>query len=155
MHVCIMLSALGDATKLLSGVLTLISFWNLDFFRHVLPPFCISSRLTDLDVLRLDCISAFYPLFLALLTLVLIELHARNFCPLVTSSGNQTTNTLPTVEESWILNHLWLLHWQLSCLWHSVKSWYCTTQHPIISATNIWGEVCTIPAFRVTLQPSM
>ncbi len=65
---------------LLRGILTLVSFWNLDFFRHMVPPFCISSRLT---ALLLDCISAFYPLFLAVLTLVLIELHARNFCPLV------------------------------------------------------------------------
>ena len=49
---------------LLHGILTLTSFWNLDFFRHVVPPFCISSRLTDLDVVLLECISAFYPLLL-------------------------------------------------------------------------------------------
>ena len=67
----------------LQGILTLVSFWNLDFFRHVVPPFCISSRLTDLYVLFLDFISALYPLFLVVITLSLIELHARNFRPLV------------------------------------------------------------------------
>ena len=68
---------------LLRGILLFISFWNLDFFRDVVPPFCISSRLTDIDVVLLDCISAFYPLLLVVLTLVCIELHARNFRPLV------------------------------------------------------------------------
>lgn len=68
---------------LLHCVLTLISFWNLDFFRYAVPQFCISSKLTDLDVLLLECISAYYPLLLVILTFVLIELHARNFLPLV------------------------------------------------------------------------
>ena len=68
---------------LLHSILTLVSFWNLDFFRHVVPPFCISSKLTDLDVLLLQCISTFYPLLLVVLTFICIELHARNFRPLV------------------------------------------------------------------------
>ena len=68
---------------LLHGILTLTSFWNLDFFNHLVPPFCISSSLTDLHVLLLELISAFYPLSLVILTLVCIELHARNFRPLV------------------------------------------------------------------------
>ena len=29
-------------------------FWNLDFFRFIIPPFCISDRLTNLHVLTLD-----------------------------------------------------------------------------------------------------
>ena len=68
---------------LLQGILTLISFWNLDFLRHVVPPFCISSRLTDLHAVLLECISALYPLFLVVFTFACIELHARNFRPLV------------------------------------------------------------------------
>ena len=67
----------------LHGVLTLSSFWNLDFFRHLVPPFCISSRLTHLHVLFLELISAFYPLLLVILTFACIELHDRNFRPLV------------------------------------------------------------------------
>ena len=39
----------------LHGILTLSSFWSLDFFHHLVPPFCISSRLTDLHVLFLEC----------------------------------------------------------------------------------------------------
>ena len=68
---------------LLHGIQTLISFWNLDFFRHVMPPFCISSKLTDLHILLLECVSALYPISLVVLTFLCIELHARNFRPLV------------------------------------------------------------------------
>ena len=68
---------------LLHSSLTLTSFWNLDYFRHAVPPFCISSRLTDRDVVFLECISALYPLLLLVVTFVLIELHARNFRLLV------------------------------------------------------------------------
>ena len=63
---------------------TLISIWNLDIFRSVVPPFCVSSKLTDVDVVLLDYISVLYPLLLILITYIGIELHARNFSPVVT-----------------------------------------------------------------------
>ena len=52
--------------------------WSLDFFQHLIPPFCLSSSLTNIHVLFMELISAFYPLILMLLTYLLIELHARN-----------------------------------------------------------------------------
>ena len=62
---------------------TLCGFWNLDFLRHVIPPFCVDSRLNNLHALWLDFISAYYPLLLIFITYVAIELHARNFKPIV------------------------------------------------------------------------
>lgn len=62
----------------LKSVLTLIDVWNLDFFRHSVPPFCVSSHLTDLDAVFLEYVSALYPLLLIIVTYVSIELHARN-----------------------------------------------------------------------------
>ena len=63
---------------------TLISIWNLDIFRYVVPPFCVSSKLTDVDAVLLEYISVLYPLMLNLITYIGIELHARNFSPVVT-----------------------------------------------------------------------
>ena len=63
---------------------TLISVWNLDIFRHVVPPFCVSSKLTDVDAVLLEYISVLYPLLLILITYIGIKLHARNFSPVVT-----------------------------------------------------------------------
>ena len=62
---------------------TLCEFWNLDFFRHVIPPFCVDSRLNNLQTLWLDFISAYYPLLLIAFSYTAIELHARNFKPVV------------------------------------------------------------------------
>ena len=56
---------------------TFYGFWNLDFFRYVIPPFCLSNSLTDLHVVAMEYIVAFYSLFLILLTYICIKLHDR------------------------------------------------------------------------------
>lgn len=38
--------------------MTVLSFWNLDFFRALYPPFCLSPHLTTLQVLLLDYLIA-------------------------------------------------------------------------------------------------
>ncbi len=55
-----------------------ISFWNLDIFRSIIPPFCVSSELTDLHDLLLEYAFTMYPLILVIITYIGIELHARN-----------------------------------------------------------------------------
>ena len=63
---------------------TLYGIWNLDFFRYVLPPFCIGSPIrTRLHVLSLEYIVAIYPLVLIGATYICIELHDRNYKVLV------------------------------------------------------------------------
>ena len=52
--------------------------FNLDFFRFIIPPFCISDRLTNLHVLTMEYLVALFPLFLTALTYFLIQLHARD-----------------------------------------------------------------------------
>ena len=58
-------------------------FWNLDFFRHILPPFCVSSELKDVHIYLIDYISSFYPLCLICFTWIIIKLHFHNFKPVV------------------------------------------------------------------------
>ena len=64
-------------------ILTCYGFWNLDFFRSVIPPFCVSQGLKNMHVLALQYVSAFYPLLLIALTYACVELHGHNFRPLV------------------------------------------------------------------------
>ena len=73
-------TALGRGTKIL---LTIYGVFNLDFFHFVLPPFCISSQLRPIHVFSLGYISAFYPFSLIFLTWLCVELHGRNFRPIV------------------------------------------------------------------------
>ena len=64
-------------------ILALYRVFNLDFGHYLLPPYCLSSKLKFIHEAYLRYISAFYPPLLILLTWICIELHGRNFRPLV------------------------------------------------------------------------
>ena len=68
---------------LVHTVSVLCGIWNLDFFRHIIPPFCVSSNLKNIQALNLEYISIIYSLVLIFLTYVCIELHAKNITPVV------------------------------------------------------------------------
>ena len=73
-------NTLRTGTKIL---LTIYGVFNLDFFHYVLSPFCISSQLRPIHVFSLGYVSAFYPFLLILLTWLCVELHGRNYRPIV------------------------------------------------------------------------
>ena len=54
---------------------TLYGVSNLDFFRTIYPDICLN--VTTLQMLALDYVTAFYPLFLILVTTILVKLHSR------------------------------------------------------------------------------
>ena len=62
-------------------IAALYGFWNLDFFRTLIPHICL--EMNTLQALALDYAIACYPLLLIVVSYVLIELHARNFRLLV------------------------------------------------------------------------
>ena len=64
-------------------LLTIYGVFNLDFFRYIIPHFCISSTMTTIQALSLEYIVAFYPLFLTIILYICIQLHARDCKPLV------------------------------------------------------------------------
>ena len=69
----------GHLKYLLHLVRLLCGIWNLDFFRHLIPPFCVSRHLTNLQALTLEYFYVVYPLVLIIATFMCIELHAKNF----------------------------------------------------------------------------
>ena len=71
------LSVLIHVVRMLSGI------WNLDFFRYLVPPFCVSSHLSNMQALSLEHIYIVYPFSLILVSFICIELHARSFRPIV------------------------------------------------------------------------
>ena len=54
-------------------------FWNLNFCKTIIPPFCISEKLTELHVMFLNSVGAIYPLLIAIISLILIDLHSRRY----------------------------------------------------------------------------
>ena len=59
--------------------LTVANFWTLTFSRLYIQPFCVSEKLTLIDIQLLQFLFATYPLFLAITTYILVELHTRNW----------------------------------------------------------------------------
>ena len=62
---------------------TLYGICNLDFFRFIIPPLCISLNLKAIHITFLYYISAFYPLFLITISWICILLYSKNFKPIV------------------------------------------------------------------------
>ena len=60
-------------------ILILCGIWDLQSFKSVISPFCISSKLTGIDIQMLNLVSAIYPVLLVIITWILMELHARNY----------------------------------------------------------------------------
>ena len=63
--------------------ITLFNFWNLDFFRSVLPDICLN--VSTIQALALDYLVTLYPFVLILLSYVIIELYDRKCIILVTA----------------------------------------------------------------------
>ena len=63
---------------LLKLTVAVMDMWNLDVLRHLVPPFCVSSSLSNFQVHVIRLVSALYPLVLVVASYLLIELHARN-----------------------------------------------------------------------------
>ena len=71
------------AYYLILVMVTFYGFWNLDFFRFILPPFCVSPEIKQIHIFMLDYVSAFYPLCLICFTWIVVKLHFHNFKPVV------------------------------------------------------------------------
>ena len=70
----------GFSHGLLKVILALCGLWSLDFFRPIVPPFCVSPNMKNLHAFALEYIEAFYPLILILITYICIK---HNFRPVV------------------------------------------------------------------------
>ena len=60
---------------------SLMSIWNLDFFRTLLPGICL--QIDTLKVLALDYLIAVYPMTVTVVAFVILELHNRGFKPVM------------------------------------------------------------------------
>ena len=83
LHMYIENNITGFLYVALQVLLVLCGIWSLDFFRAVIPPFCVSSSIKTIYALALEYLVAFYPIFLILITYVCIKLHDNNFRPIV------------------------------------------------------------------------
>ena len=83
LHMYIENRVTGFPYMALKVLLVLCGIWSLDFFRSVVPPFCVSSNVMTVHAFALEYLVAFYPIFLILLTYLCIKLHDNNFRPVI------------------------------------------------------------------------
>ena len=64
-----------------NAILTLYGVWTVDFFRPIVPPFCISPHVNALHIHYIQSISILFPFVQIALTynIISIKLHSRNF----------------------------------------------------------------------------
>ena len=79
---------------------TIYGIWNLDFFRYLLPPFCLSNQMSPLHVVTLEYVVAFYPLLLTFIAYVCIQLHARG-CRVIVCLCRMFGKFLSTCGQRW------------------------------------------------------
>jgi len=85
-------------------MLALCGLWNLDLFHPIVPPFCVSPSMKNLNAFALEYIEAFYPLILILLTYICIKLMIKTSDRLY-CFGNHFTDAFYTLGVR-ILRHV-------------------------------------------------
>ena len=60
-------------------ILVIMEFWNLNFCKSLIPPFCISDQLTELHIIFLNSVSAIYPVLISIASFILIDLHSKRY----------------------------------------------------------------------------
>lgn len=73
----------SKASSLVSIIKTCYGFWNLDFFRSLVPPFCVEKNLNNLEVLSFHYLSIVYPSMLTVIAWIIVDLHERGCRPVV------------------------------------------------------------------------
>ena len=64
-------------------LLTLNSIWSFDPLFFLSPPLCLSPHVEDINRTYIEFLATLYPFLLLFLTFVLVELHAKDFRPVV------------------------------------------------------------------------
>ena len=64
-------------------LLTLNSIWSFDPLFFLSPPLCLSHHMEDINRMYIEFLATLYPFLLLFLAFVLVELHAKDFRPVV------------------------------------------------------------------------
>ena len=139
-------------------MLSVYEMWNLHFFRSLVPPFCISDKLKPFHIGMLGFVSSFYPLCLIAVTWISIELHDRDFKPLVLLARpfhgclgtlrrmDKTRDTVNVFASFFLLsfsNTMYQTYFFFLHQWIEKRSTYCT----FLGFTVVTNADLTVPFF--------
>ena len=82
-HLQYQFNQLHSGNVLFNFIIIPYGFWNLDFFKTVIPPFCLSPNTTNIEAWTLQYVSAVLPLTFILILYIFTELYACGCRPIV------------------------------------------------------------------------
>lgn len=68
---------IGTSGTLIS--LTVLGVFNLDFFRLIIPPYCVSSSIRSINILLFEYVTVIYPIVLTVFVFLCLHLHDQNY----------------------------------------------------------------------------
>ena len=87
-------------TKGTMVTLTILGVSNLDFFRFIIPPLCISTSMRYINVLLFEYITVIFPILLTFVVYFCIQLHDQN-CKLIVFISLPIRKLFNFVQEDW------------------------------------------------------
>ena len=136
---------------ILQASLLLSSIWVADF-SLLGGNYCISESLNNMDVLLLNFVSVLYLLLLVISTYILIELHARNFRPIVIM-WKPFGRCFSKIRKNWSATdsivHAYATLFLLS---------FATLNHntlQLLESTNVYSSTGRVKTSVLVNQPSM
>ena len=140
------------------------SIWNLDLQpTGFIPHFCLSSKLTDIDVLFLNFIILFFnPLFLVIITYILIELHAHNcrvlvlcwkpfnFCFATFRRNLSTSDSVIHAFASIMLLSFLILNYNVYSIFNSINVYTANSSNPLLTGILQYHPTTTHAFFKKT-----
>ena len=130
----------------LQASLFLSSFWVMDF-SLLGSNYCISESLNKMNVLFLNFISVLYTLFFVISTYILIELHARNFRPIVIM-WKPFGRCFSKIRRNWIVHAFaTLLFLSFATLNHNV--------YLLLESTDVYNSTGKVKTNVLVNRPSI
>ena len=83
-------------------IITIYGVWNLDFFREIIPPFCVSENINGIHAVALQYLSVVYLLVLTVGVYIVLEMHYRG-CRLTMWLWKHIFKHLIRVKQNWTL----------------------------------------------------
>ena len=129
--------------------LTLNAIWSFDPLCFVSPALCLSPQIEDIYIPYIDTLATLYPILLLMLTYVLIELHARDFRPIVTL-WKPFHGTLVRLRNSWNPNKISLVQAFANLFYISYTKLLFLVYFPFSSSTFMDENGNVLSKFKVT-----
>ena len=125
---------------------------SLDYVLPVIPPFCVSQRLSELHIQLLRFVPATFPILLVIIIFVLMELHARN-CRVIHTLWKPFSIILDKTAITAVTNKS-VIHAFASFIFLA-NSYVLTTFTSLFEDVNIYREDGNMYQHSILLDPTL